>query len=86
MMQRRSKGSSVRITSGPGVLSKALGIDLRLYGEDLTGEKVWLEYADIDPGPTNVVKTTRIGVNYAGEDAQIPWRFYVKNNIWVSKI
>jgi len=85
MIKRRSKLTSERITSGPGALSKAMGIDLSLYAEELDGDRVWLEYAVNDHEPLKIVKTTRIGVDYAGEDAKLPWRFYYMNNPWVSK-
>ena len=85
MMRRRDKSSSERITSGPGSLSQAMAIDLDLYGEDLQGNKVWLEYSGNGRNPREVVQTTRIGVEYAGEDAKLPWRFYYKDNPWISK-
>jgi DNA-3-methyladenine glycosylase len=85
MIKRRNKSSSDKITSGPGSLSKALGIDLSLYGEDLRGGKVWLEYSSCVQKPAEIIKTTRIGIDYAGEDAVLPWRFYYNNNRWVSK-
>lgn len=85
MMKRRGKNSIERITSGPGVLSKALGINKSFYGEDLTGDKVWLEYASNESESFEIVKTTRIGVDYAGDDAKLPWRFYIRDNPWISK-
>ena len=85
MMHRRRKNSMERLTSGPGILSEAMGIDKSFYGEDLTGNRVWLEYAPENPEKIQIVKTTRIGVDYAGNDANLPWRFYIKNNPWISK-
>lgn len=85
MMKRRAKNSIERITSGPGMLSEAMGIDKNLYGEDLTGNKVWLEYASKNSNIMKITKTTRIGVDYAGDDAKLPWRFYIKDNPWISK-
>jgi DNA-3-methyladenine glycosylase len=85
MMKRRAKNSIERITSGPGILSEAMGIDKSLYGEDLTGNKIWLEYAPKKSKNMKITKTTRIGVDYAGDDAKLPWRFYIKDNPWISK-
>ena len=86
MIERRNKLSADRITSGPGSLSKALGIDLNFYGEDLRGKKVWLEYpSEGQTSKQRIIKTTRVGIDYAGDDAKLPWRFYYKNNPWVSK-
>ena len=85
MMERRQTNTIDRITSGPGILSKAMGIEKNLYGEDLTGRTVWLEYGARNSINKNIIKTTRIGVDYAGDDAKLPWRFYLKDNPWVSK-
>jgi DNA-3-methyladenine glycosylase len=86
MKKRRNKSDSIRITSGPGSLSQALGISLDMYGLVLTGDTVWLEE---DPNSmshsSGVAVTTRIGVDYAGEDALLPWRFYLSDNPWISK-
>lgn len=73
-----------RLTAGPGMLTKALGIDLRHYGARLNEQLIWIEEGqEIDPG--QIVPTTRIGVGYAGDDALKPWRFYLKENKWVSR-
>ena len=85
MKERLGKSTHEKITSGPGSLSKAMGIDKSLYGEDLTGRKVWLEHSRQDLKEIKIVETTRIGVDYAGEDAELPWRFYIKENPWISK-
>jgi DNA-3-methyladenine glycosylase len=85
MMERRQTNTIDRITSGPGMLSKAMGIEKNLYGEDLTGSTVWLEYGARNSITKTIIKTTRIGVDYAGDDAKLPWRFYLKDNPWVSK-
>lgn len=66
----------VETLSGPGKLTKALGIDKSFYGEDLiTSERIWFEDAGLKP----IVKTSpRIGIDYAGEYwASRPWRFYI---------
>lgn len=86
MMQRRNMHRpEKRLTAGPGVLSQALGIQTNLYGEALDGEKVWIENNDEIDVPL-IVTTTRIGVEYAEEDALKPWRFYIKENPWVSRL
>lgn len=72
------------ISNGPGKLTKALGITRADNGEDLvTSDTIWLE----DDGyiVENIIETTRIGIDYAEEDALKPWRFYIKDNIFVSK-
>mgnify|MGYP001350212288 CR=1 FL=1 len=85
MIARASTRNSHRITSGPGKLTKALGIDRTMDGQLLTGYDVWIE----DPGTkiafSRIVVTKRIGIDYAGEDALLPWRFYLKDNPWISR-
>lgn len=86
-MQTRRKKSKLDKTlcSGPGTLSAALGITTQNhYGLDLMGEKIWIEDA---PGvlKQDMVVSTRIGVEYAEEDALKPWRFYIRDTKWVSK-
>lgn len=85
MMSRMSTKSVSRITSGPGKLTKALGIDRELNGSSLLGDYVWLENEGIKVVKKQIVSTTRIGIDYAGSDAKIPWRFYLKDNPWISK-
>lgn len=86
MLQRRNKTVFDKtLTSGPGVLSKALGIDRSLYAASLVGPNIWLEGTSVKISNKQIVETTRIGVDYAGEDALRPWRFYLKNSEWVSK-
>lgn len=85
MMQRRYNNKpSAKLTAGPGSLCKAMGIDTSLNGESLTGKKVWIETGQ-DIADDNIVISTRVGVQYAGEDAYLPYRFSIKNNDWVSK-
>jgi DNA-3-methyladenine glycosylase len=63
-------------TSGPGLLCRALHIDRTLYGEDLLGERLWLELPPRGEARPRVARATRIGVDYAGEWAQRTWRFF----------
>lgn len=86
IMQLRRKMSKLThaLTAGPGALSKALGISTEMTGLSLFGDSVYIE--DRPPLPdTQIVAATRIGVNYAGEDALLPYRFYIKGNKYVSK-
>lgn len=72
------------LTSGPGKLCIALNIDRRLNGENLSGENIWLEdYKTIADEKIAVGK--RIGIDYAGDDAEKPWRFWVIGNNFVSR-
>lgn len=84
MLERRNMSKiQPRLTSGPGILSKALGIDKTYYGESLINNTIWIEDRNIEV--KEIVGTTRIGIDYAEEHALLPWRFYIKGNRWVSK-
>ncbi|MEP6902902.1 MAG: DNA-3-methyladenine glycosylase, partial [Actinomycetota bacterium] len=72
------------LTSGPGKLCIALGINRELNGADLLKDKIWLEdHKTFSSGEIEIGK--RIGIDYAEEFAEKPWRFWLKNNSFISK-
>jgi DNA-3-methyladenine glycosylase len=85
MMQRRKiyKPDDYRLTAGPGALTKAMGIQTIHYGLSLQGNQIW-----ITDGQTiadaQIISSPRVGVDYAGEDALLPWRFRIAGNRWCS--
>jgi DNA-3-methyladenine glycosylase len=83
-MQERKTGTAERIAAGPGNVCKALGIDLIHNGASLSDDTIWLAEA-AHVSPNQIVATTRVGVDYAGEDALRPWRYYIKGHPSVSK-
>jgi len=84
MRERRGAMPDKNLTSGPGKLCIAFGIDRGLNGEDLLGNKIWLEdHKAFSSEEISVGK--RIGIDYAQEYAEKPWRFWVKNNPYVSR-
>jgi DNA-3-methyladenine glycosylase len=85
MLQRMNKSSPAKITSGPGKLTKALGIDRKLNGKELGTSKIWIEDRGVKIKSSDIVSSPRIGIDYAGEDALLPWRFTIRNNKWISK-
>ena len=72
------------LTRGPGNVSKAMGISTRDSGISLLGNKIFI----VDDGTRyraqEIGASPRIGVDYAGEDALLPYRFYVRGNPFVS--
>jgi len=84
MMERIGATSPRRITSGPGKLTRAMGIDRGLNGTLLSGPDVWIGDG-IKVGKGAILADARIGIDYAGKDAKLPWRFSIKGNEWVSK-
>ena len=84
MRQRRGAMKDRNLTSGPGKLCIALNINRDLNGEDLRGMQIWLEdHRSFTSEEIAVGK--RIGIDYAGKDAEKPWRFWVKDNAYVSR-
>jgi DNA-3-methyladenine glycosylase len=84
MRDRRGVMPDKNLTSGPGKLCIAFDIDRSLNGEDLLGERIWLE--DFKKFPAkDIAVGKRIGIDYAEEDAEKPWRFWVRDNMFVSK-
>ena len=86
-MQRRRKikEEKYNLTNGPGKLSIALGIDERFNGESLLSNKIWIQDNGIKFRKKDILSSPRIGVDYAKEDAHLPYRFYINNNKWISK-
>lgn len=73
------------LTNGPGKLCMALSIDKSLNGEDLCGNRLFIEDVPGIKSSFNIVADKRIGIDYAGEDKDLPLRFYIENNKFVSK-
>jgi DNA-3-methyladenine glycosylase len=73
------------LTSGPGKLTKALGIGRSFNGKSLLDDEIWIEDSGTKLAVRDIIASERIGIEYAGEDARLPWRFSVKGNAWVSK-
>lgn len=71
-------------TNGPARLTKALGINLSHKGLDITGKTMYLE--DRGDKIEEITETSRVGIEYAGEFAKKPWRFFLKGNKFVSKL
>jgi DNA-3-methyladenine glycosylase len=63
------------LAAGPGTVSQALGILTKHDGVDLTGDTIWIDDKGFSLPDNDVKITPRIGVDYAGEDAKLPYRF-----------
>lgn len=86
MRERRGRSMPDKnLTSGPGKLTIAMGIDRSFNGEHLSGDRIWVEEfrkyrsTEIESGP-------RVGIDYAEEFIDMPWRFWLKGNQFVSKV
>jgi DNA-3-methyladenine glycosylase len=85
MKERRGRiKKEVLLTNGPGKLSKSMGFSLEHSGQKMNTcgisikEKIEIEPHDIASGP-------RIGIQYAEEAVYFPYRFWIKNNPYVSR-
>ena len=86
MQQRRNTKNVRHLCSGPGKVCQALGITKNEYGLDLCAADSPLRLIRYRYIPdAQIVATPRINVAYAEEAAAWPWRFYVKDNLYVSK-
>ena len=92
MMRRVRKVQNERdLTSGPGKVTKALMIDRKLNGIDITaGSEVWVEEGDSQMvewlNDYEILRGARVGIDYADKTSkERKWRFYVENNKFVSK-
>ena len=86
-MKRRKTNvkNPYHLSSGPGKLTQALGIDRTFNGKYLLNTDVWIEDLGVIVKNKDIIASKRIGIDYAGEDANLPWRFTIKDNKWISK-
>jgi DNA-3-methyladenine glycosylase len=84
MRERRHIHSDHQLTNGPGKLCIALGIDRNLDRADLTNNTVWLEQGK-PVSRSKIASGPRVGIDYAEEWIDKPWRFWIKDNPFVSR-
>lgn len=83
MQKRRGKSKLDKsLSAGPGNLTKALGISKIHNQSSVVGDAIQIE--NTENKNISLVETTRIGIDYAGEDAKLRWRFYDNNSKFVS--
>ncbi len=84
MLERRAikHKTSPALTTGPGALSQALGLTTRWTGQSLHAPDtpIWIEDRSIPVLPIDIAAGKRIGVDYAGECAERPWRFWLRES------
>jgi DNA-3-methyladenine glycosylase len=84
----RRRGVSVndfRLSSGPGALTEAMGIESDADRCDLVSGSIRIEDDGVRYPKTKIQAGRRVGVSYAGPAASFPWRFSVRGNPWVSR-
>ena len=86
MMKRRNKKTyDTTLTAWPWALAQALGIHIRHTNLSLQWPEIRIEDRGEHIDPSWIVAWSRVGVAYAWEDAKLPYRFWIKNNPFVSK-
>lgn len=83
MRRRRGGGTDRSLTSGPGKLCIALGIDRRLDRADLLGDRIWIEEGRRIPA-SRIASGPRVGIGYAEAWVDRPWRFWLRDSPFVS--
>lgn len=79
--KNNTKKDEVNLLNGPAKICQAFGLDKNENGTDLLKDNIYLLNESIIPA-RNIVKTTRIGIK---KSTEFPWRFYIKNNQYISK-
>jgi DNA-3-methyladenine glycosylase len=75
----------ISLGSGPGNLARAMGIQTIHSGQSLLGDSMYIAEDGFVLQKSMILATPRIGVEYAREDASLPYRFIIRDNLWVSK-
>src|SRR5256885_16172027 len=78
LLRTNKKKLDQTLTRGPGNVSKALGIFTKHTGTSLTGDKIFIAEDAGTYSKKEIATSPRIGVDYAGNDALLPYRFYVR--------
>jgi DNA-3-methyladenine glycosylase len=79
LRRRKTKTLSKNLCVGPGKVSEALGVNLLHNNLPLTGKTIWLQDEKIKFDKKKIKAGPRIGVDYAGEDEKLPYRFWIED-------
>ncbi len=82
MRMRRSGQQDRNLTSGPGKLTKALGITMDDYGHHFSQPPLMIAKGYV---PEEIMSGKRVGIDNSGEAVEYPWRYWVKDNPYVSR-
>lgn len=83
--RRKAKKLGRNLTNGPGKLCQAFGITREQNELDLTASGLYLAHSE-NESAFDIVQTTRINIDYATYGKHFPWRFYINDNPYVSKV
>jgi DNA-3-methyladenine glycosylase len=85
MMSRRNNSSVKKLCNGPGVLSQALGLNKSHNKINLISSQIWVEDRNIYLKEEEIKATPRIGLGCKEPYLNMPWRFIIKDNPFISK-
>jgi len=74
------------LTRGPGNVGKALGINKLHSGLNLLKNEIYIADDGFEYNAATIVAGKRIGIDGAGKDALLPYRFYIRHNKFVSAV
>ena len=78
LLIKQVESGKKKIAGGPGTVSQALGIQTTHSNVDLTKNTIWVEDKGLIIEHKHIVAGPRVGIDYAGEDAKLPYRFIAK--------
>lgn len=86
LMKKRRIGvkKEVQLTNGPGKLSKSMGFTLEHSGQKMNDGEISIQES-LEIHPYDIASGPRIGIQYAEEAVHFPYRFWIKNNPYVSR-
>lgn len=77
--RRNNRNLDLNCCIGPGKMSQALGINVKHNDISLNSDIIWLEDHQFQPKQQSIIISKRIGIDYAEEDADLPYRFECYN-------
>ncbi len=75
-----------RLCQGPGALARALGLAKLHNGVSLQSDLLWIEDSGIRVEEEDIIASARIGLSFQGPYRDVPWRFFLKGNKYVSRV
>ncbi len=85
MLQRRNISyAGKNLGSGPGNVAKSLGLNTKHTGWNLLEDSIYIADDSFRVKKSQIIAGPRIGVDYAGDHALLPYRFFIKDNLYVS--
>lgn len=80
MLKRTNKKILTNISNGPAKMSKAMGITTEYDNTRLDENTIWIEDNNFSLSDFDIIVGKRIGIDYAQEDALLPYRFRLVGN------